>query len=90
MAGMKVTIAFRDDELYRSIKVIAARSGRQIRDVVEEALAEWLESRETAEDVAESREAIAAIDRGEGIDANAFFERMVADGRVEYRTDPDR
>lgn len=87
---MKVTIAFRDDELYRSIKVIAARSGRQIRDVVEEALAEWLESRETAEDIAVSEEAIAAIERGEGIDATAFFQRMVAEGRVEYRADPDR
>lgn len=87
---MKVTIAFRDDELYRSIKVIAARSGRQIRDVVEEALAEWLETRETAEDIGVSREAIAAIERGEGIDANAFFEKMVAEGRVEYRTDPER
>jgi predicted transcriptional regulator len=87
---MKVTIAFRDDELYRSIKVIAARSGRQIRDVVEEALAEWLESRETAEDIAVSEKAIAAFERGEGIDANAFFERMVAEGRVAYRPDPDR
>jgi hypothetical protein len=87
---MKVTIAFRDDEVYRSVKVAAARAGRQIRDVVEEALAEWLESRETAEDLAESREAIAAFERGEGIDANAFFERMVAEGRVEYRADPDR
>ncbi len=87
---MKVTIAFRDDELYRSIKVIAARSGRQIRDVVEEALAEWLESREDAEDIAVSKEAIAAIERGEGIDANTFFERMVAEGRLEYRADPDR
>lgn len=87
---MKVTIAFRDDELYRSIKVIAARSGRQIREVVEEALAEWIESRETAEDIAVSEEAIAAYERGEGIDANAFFERMVAEGRLEYRPDPDR
>ncbi len=87
---MKVTIAFRDDELYLSIKVIAARSGRQIRDVVEEALTEWLEARETAEDIAVSKEAIAALERGEGIDANAFFERMVAEGRVEYRADPDR
>ena len=87
---MKVTIAFRDDELYRSIKVIAARSGRQIRDVVEEALTEWLESRETAEDIVMSREGIAAYERGAGIDANAFFQRMVAEGRVEYSPDPDR
>jgi hypothetical protein len=90
MAAMKVTIAFRDEALYRSVKVAAVRSGRQIRDVVEEALAEWLESRETAEDLDLSQEAIAAFERGEGIDADAFFRRMVAEGRVEYRTDPDQ
>lgn len=87
---MKVTIAFHDDDLYRSVKVAAARSGRQIRDVVEEALAEWLDSRETADDVAQSQEAIAAFERGEAINADAFFQRMVAEGRVEYRADPDR
>ena len=87
---MKVTIALRDDALYRSIKIAATHSGRQIRDVVEEALAEWLESRETAEDIVMSREGIAAYERGEGIDANAFFQRMVAEGRVEYSPDPDR
>ncbi len=87
---MKVTIALRDDALYRSVKVAAARTGRQIRDVVEEALTEWLESRETAEDVAASADAIAAHERGEGVDADAFFDRMIAEGRVEYRVDPER
>jgi hypothetical protein len=87
---MKVTIALRDEALYRSVKVAAARTGRQIRDVVEEALTEWLESRETAEDVTASADAIAAHERGEGIDADAFFDRMIAEGRVEYQADPER
>ena len=87
---MKVTIALRDEALYRSVKVAAARTGRQIRDVVEEALTEWLESRETAEDVAASADAIAAHERGEGVDADAFFDRMITEGRVEYRVDPER
>lgn len=87
---MKVTIALRDEALYRSVKVAAARTGRQIRDVVEEALTEWLESRETAEDVTASTDAIAAHERGEGIDADAFFDRMIAEGRVEYQADPER
>jgi len=87
---MKVTIALRDDALYRSVKVRAAASGRQIRDVVEEALEDWLERQEDAEDIAVSRKAIEAYERGEWVDADEFFKRMVAEGRVGYQTDPDR
>ena len=87
---MKVTIAFRDDALYRSVKVRAAASGRQIRDVVEEALDEWLERQEDAEDIAVSQVALEGFGRGEGVDAEEFFRRMVAEGRVDYQTDPER
>jgi len=87
---MKVTIALRDDALYRSVKVRAAVSGRQIRDVVEEALEDWLERQEDAEDIAVSRTAIEAYERGEWVDADEFFRRMVAEGRVGYQTDPER
>ncbi|MGH2489068.1 MAG: hypothetical protein ACRDFR_05575 [Candidatus Limnocylindria bacterium] len=87
---MKVTIAFRDEALYRSVKVIAARTGRQIRDVVEEALEAWLERQEEAEDIEVSRAAIDAYERGESVDADEFFRRMVAEGRVEYETDAER
>ena len=84
---MKVTIAFSDDELYRRIRVHAAASGRQIRDIVEEALTAWLDHEEEAEDVAASAEAVAEYERVGGVDADAFFERMVNEGRVTY--DPD-
>jgi len=87
---MKVTIALRDDALYRSVKVRAAASGRQIRDVVEEALVDWLERQEDAEDIAVSQDALEAFAKGEGVDAEAFFRRMVAEGRVNYQTDPER
>jgi plasmid stability protein len=87
---MKVTIALRDDALYRSVKVRAAASGRQIRDVVEEALEDWLERQEDAEDIAVSRKAIGAYERGEWVDADEFFRRMVAEGRVGYQTDLER
>ena len=43
---MKVTISFRDDALYRAVRVRAAEEGRQIRDIVEEALMAWLDARE--------------------------------------------
>ena len=85
---MKVTIAFSDDELYRAIRVRAAQSGRQIRDIVEEALEAWLEAREDEEDIAASIDALAEYDEVGGIDAETFFNKMVADGRVDYGAKP--
>jgi len=83
---MKVTIAFSDDHLYRAIRVRAAQSGRQIRDIVEEALEMWLTAKEDDEDVQALRDAIA--EPGENIDAEVFFQRMVAEGRLGYGTEP--
>lgn len=82
---MKVTIAFADDELYRAIRVRAAQSGRQIRDLVEEALEMWLTAQEDAEDIATSKVALA--EPGDDIDAQEFFRRMVAEGRAQYGDD---
>jgi plasmid stability protein len=83
---MKVTIAFRDDALYRAARIRAAESGRQVRDVIEEALREWLERQEDAEDVVQAGEALAEYDAHGGEEADAFFRRMVAEGRVTYET----
>lgn len=84
---MKVTVAFRDESLYRAIRVRAAGDGRQIRDIVEEALAAWLEAREDAEDASASKAALEEYEQAGGLDADASFRRMVADGRVVYDTD---
>lgn len=84
---MKVTIAFSDDELYRRVKVHAAASGRQVRDIVEEALAAWLDQAEEAEDVDASSAALAEYESVGGVDADAFFSRMVNEGRVSYEPD---
>lgn len=81
---MKVTIALRNDALYRAVRIRAVESGRQIRDVVEEALDEWLERQEDTEDLAAAREALTEYDASGGEDADVFFERMVAEGRVTY------
>ncbi len=40
---VKVTIAFSDDRLYQAVRVRAVKSGRQIRDIVQEALEDWLQ-----------------------------------------------
>jgi plasmid stability protein len=84
---MKVTIAFRDGGLYQAIRVRAVQEGRAIRDIVEEALGAWIEAREDAEDAAASRAALDERDRVGGEDADAFFRRMVAEGRVTYDTE---
>lgn len=81
---MKVTIAMRDDALYRAARIRAVETGRQIRDVVEEALREWLERQEDAEDLDLARESLAEYDAAGGEDADRFFGRMVAEGRVTY------
>ena len=84
---MKVTVAFRDDALYRAVRVRAAADGRQVRDIVEEALTAWLEAREDAEDVNVSTAALDEYEKDGGADADAFFRRMVAEGRVTYDGD---
>jgi len=81
---MKVTVAFRDDALYRAIRIRAAEEGRHVRDIVEEALSAWLEAREDADDVRASAAAIEEYEREGGPDADEFFRRMVAEGRVAY------
>ena len=79
---MKVTIALSDDELYRAVRVRAAQSGRQIRDIVQDALEMWLTAQEDAEDVMAAKEAL--DEPGDDIDAAAFFQKMVAEGRAQY------
>jgi plasmid stability protein len=85
---MKVTIAFSNDELYRAVRVRAAQSGRQIRDIVEEALEAWLTAQEDADDIDASEDALREY--GDDVDAEAYFRRMVAEGRVEYGADGSR
>lgn len=81
---MKVTIAFSDDELYTAVRVRAAQSGRQIRELVEEALAMWLAAQEDEEDLRASADALAEYGEARGVDADSYFRRMVAEGRIDY------
>lgn len=83
---MKVTIALSDDELYRTIRVRAAQTGRQIRDIVEEAFTMWVDAQEDAEDREASEDALAEYADAGGLDAQRYFARLVAEGRVTYET----
>lgn len=81
---MKVTFDIADADLYRAIKVEAARSDRSVREIVEEALAEWLERREDAEDRESATEALAEYAQEGGAPAEEFFGSLVAAVRAGY------
>ena len=80
---MKVTFDL-DPDLYRTLKVEAARTDRSVRDVVAEAIAGWLEHQEESEDRASAAEALAEYQRDGGTAAAAFFEHLAAEARAEY------
>jgi len=83
---MKVTFDLEDADLYRAVKVEAARSDRSVREIVEEALAEWLERREIAEDAAAAAEALAEYERDGGMVAEQFLAERAAEARARYGT----
>jgi plasmid stability protein len=80
---MKVTFDI-DADLYRSLKVEAARADRSVRDVVADAISAWLERQEEAEDLASAADALAEYQRDGGTSAAAFFEHLAAEARAEY------
>jgi hypothetical protein len=83
---MKVTLDLEPD-LYRSLKVEAARSDMTVRDIVAEAVAAWLERREELEDRASAAEALEEYGRDGGTAAAAFFEHLAAEARATYGTE---
>jgi predicted transcriptional regulator len=82
---MKVTIDL-DADLYRAVKVEAARSDRSVREVVDEAIAAWLEAAEAAEDRASAKAALAEYRRDGGESAEAFFGTLAAETKATYGT----
>jgi len=85
---MKVTIDL-DGELYRAVKVEAARSDRSVRDIVAEALAAWLEAAEALEDRASAQDALDEYRRIGGELAESVFGTLAAETQATYGTDPE-
>jgi plasmid stability protein len=85
---MKVTIDL-DPDLYRAVKVEAARADRSVRDIVDEALSAWLEQLETAEDAEAAVEALAEYERDGGVAADEFFRAHAAETRAAYGSADD-
>ena len=83
---MKVTLDL-DADLYRSLKVEAARADQSVREVMAEAIAQWLERREDEEDRASAAEALAEYRRDGGTAAADAFAKLAAETKAEYGTD---
>ena len=80
---MKATFDI-DGELYRAVKVEAARSGRSVREVVEEALEAWLARAEDLEDRESAEAAMDEYRRDGGESAERWFERQAAETKTTY------
>ena len=83
---MKVTIDL-DPGLYRAIKVEAARSDRSVREVVDAALAAWLEAEEEREDRASAEAALAEYRDVGGADATSVFGALAVETQAAYGSD---
>ena len=86
LAGVKVTIDL-DADIYRAVKVEAARGDRSVRDIVDEALTAWLEATETAEDQASAEAALEEYRREGSESAESFFGSLAAETKAAYRPD---
>jgi plasmid stability protein len=80
---VKVTFDL-DSDLYRAVRVEAARDDRSIREVIAEALDAWLEKRETEEDVNSAATALEEYQREGGLAAEEFFRHHAAETRATY------
>ena len=69
----RMTVVFEDEGLYTALKVAAARSGRPAKDIVAQAVREWLKAKEGEELRAELEEARREWEREGGRDAGEFF-----------------
>lgn len=83
---MKVTIDL-DADLYRAVKVEAARSDRSVREIVDAAIGAWLEAEEAREDAASAVDALAEYRRDGGVDASDVFGTLAAETQAAYGSD---
>ena len=83
---MKVTVDL-DDDLYRAVKVEAARSDRSVRAILDEAIESWLAAAEEREDRDSAAAALAEYRRDGGTAAEDVFGTMAAETRATYGTD---
>jgi cell fate (sporulation/competence/biofilm development) regulator YlbF (YheA/YmcA/DUF963 family) len=70
----RMTVVFEDESLYTAVKVQAARRHVAARDIVTDALREWLQVQEDLEDVQIAEERIADYERtGDAVDIDEIL-----------------
>ena len=69
----RMTIIFDDESLYTALKVEAVRKGRHAKDIVAEAVTEWLEGREDEELRSGLGDARLEWERQGGVEADEVF-----------------
>jgi plasmid stability protein len=74
-----MTIVLDDDGLYAALKLEAARVGRPMKEIVAEAVREWLETQEDKELSVGLDEAIEEWKREGGIEVNECFRQLEAE-----------
>ena len=72
----RMTVIFEDEELYTALKVEAARKGRHAKDIIAEAVTEWLEAREDEELQADLKGARGEWEEQGGVEAGEFFDSL--------------
>jgi hypothetical protein len=85
LASMKATFDI-DPELYRAIRVEAARADRPVKDIVDEALRRWMEDLEDAEDLEAAAAAMTEYELDGGLDAHEVFRHLAAEHAAEHDT----
>ena len=69
----RMTVVFDDETLYRDLKVEAARTGRHAKDIVAEAVRDWLDTKEDEELRQGLEEARTEWQGRGGVEAQEFF-----------------
>lgn len=75
----RMTVIFEDEELYTELKVAAARKGWHAKDIVSEAVREWLEAQEDAELRVGLDEARREYERDGGTEIGELFSQIRAE-----------
>lgn len=71
-----MTVVFDDDALYTAVKLEAARRNRPLKDLVTDALREWLDEQEDAEWLPAIEAARAEWRERGGVEARELFQRL--------------
>lgn len=79
----RMTIVFDDEELYKQLRIEAVREGRHAKDIVSEAVREWLERQEDAELLPLIEAAEVESRRDGGIELSEFLRSLEPELKAE-------